>query len=71
MLDTARNSAATVAAGWLARLPDQAVASTGPLVGGLAARLAKKDPSELRNRIFNKPPAAQVYPKWLHGEWNL
>jgi hypothetical protein len=38
---------------------------------GLAARLQKKDPALLKNRIFNIPPAAQVYPSWLRGSWKV
>ena len=32
---------------------------------GLADRLAARDPSLLTNRLFNKPPAAQVYPDFM------
>jgi hypothetical protein len=38
----------------------------------LAYRLLQKDPSLLKNRIFNaQPPAVQVYPPWLRGEWDV
>ena len=36
----------------------------------LASRLASRDPGELRNQLFNIPPKAQIYPKWMNGEWN-
>ena len=38
---------------------------------GLAARLAQRDPAALKNKVFNVPPAAQVYPPWLRGEWDV
>ena len=39
---------------------------------GLSARLAKKDPSLLENRLFNlSPPTAQVYPQWLRGDFTV
>lgn len=38
---------------------------------GLAARLAKRDPKELRNRVFNLPPRATLYPEWLCGDWQV
>jgi hypothetical protein len=42
-----------------------------PVPDGLAARLAKRDPNELRNKIFNFPPSAQTYPEWMVGEWTV
>ena len=36
---------------------------------GLAARLAQRDPSVLKNKVFNVPPGAQIYPEWLRGNW--
>jgi len=41
--------------------------------GGLASRLSLRDPSQLRNRLFNNvPPSAQVYPDWLAvGDWRV
>jgi hypothetical protein len=39
---------------------------------GIAYRLLQKDPSLLKNRIFNaQPPAVQVYPQWMRGEWDI
>jgi len=38
---------------------------------GLGARLLKRDPAELKNRVFNLPPPAQLYPDWLVGEWQV
>jgi len=37
--------------------------------GGLVARLSQRDPSALKNSMFNIPPAAQVYPDFMRGEW--
>lgn len=36
-----------------------------------AARLAQRDPSLLRNSVFNIPPAAQLYPPFMRGRWNV
>jgi hypothetical protein len=41
------------------------------LAEGLGARLAKKDPAALKNSVFNLPPAAQVYPDWMKGDWKV
>ncbi|GAX27645.1 hypothetical protein FisN_13Hh264 [Fistulifera solaris] len=38
---------------------------------GLAFRLQERDPAALKNRLFNLPPAQQVYPKWMRGLWNI
>ena len=38
---------------------------------GLASKLAKRDASVLNNSVFNLPPSAQVYPKFMRGEWNV
>jgi hypothetical protein len=46
-------------------------AVTTPSSNGLAARLAKKDPAVLRNRVFNTPPSAQVFPEWMRGSWKI
>ena len=54
---------AAIVSGSVATGPSLAVAAGGTPMSndGLASRLAKKDPTVLRNRIFNKPPSAQVY----------
>jgi len=38
---------------------------------GLASKLAKRDPALLRNSVFNVPPAAQVYPSFMRGSWDV
>jgi hypothetical protein len=38
---------------------------------GLAVKLAARDPAVLTNSIFNKPPAAQVYPEFMRGTWDI
>lgn len=38
---------------------------------GLASKLRKRDPSVLRNSVFNVPPSLQKYPKWMEGKWNV
>lgn len=38
---------------------------------GLARKLSLKDPSALRNSVFNVPPGATVYPDFLRGEWEV
>jgi hypothetical protein len=47
--------------------PAAAVAATS----GLAARLSQRDASVLTNRLFNLPPAAQVYPAFMRGTWKM
>lgn len=39
--------------------------------GSLATKLASRDPSLLKNSVFNVPPSAQKYPQFLHGEWTV
>lgn len=38
---------------------------------GLASRLIQRDPSLLRNKVFNIPPGPQVYPEWMRGTWHF
>ena len=38
---------------------------------GLAAKLAMKDASALKNSVFNIPPNVQVYPEWMKGTWHV
>lgn len=38
---------------------------------GLAAKLAARDASALGNSVFNVPPAAQVYPEFMRGTWDV
>ncbi|KAL3760842.1 hypothetical protein ACHAWU_007908 [Discostella pseudostelligera] len=38
---------------------------------GLARRLSLRDPSQLKNSVFNIPPKAQVYPDFLRGQWDV
>ena len=38
---------------------------------GLAKRLSLRDPSQLKNSVFNIPPKAQVYPDFLRGQWDV
>jgi hypothetical protein len=74
VLTPAASAAAAIASGCLQRRSPAhaAVAAVAPRSDGLAVRLATKDPSVLRNRIFNsKPPSAQVFPEWMHGSWKV
>jgi hypothetical protein len=48
-----------------------ACSSSAAFAEGLASRLAKKDPSALKNSVFNIPPSAQVYPDWMKGSWQV
>jgi hypothetical protein len=58
---------ATSTASTLLQDPVPALADTG-----LAARLASRDPSKLGNSIFNRPPAAQIYPDFMRGAtWDV
>lgn len=38
---------------------------------GLAAKLSKRDPAALKNSVFNIPPAGQIYPSFMRGEWEV
>lgn len=38
---------------------------------GLATKLAARDPNALSNAVFNVPPAAQVYPEFMKGTWDV
>ena len=38
---------------------------------GLASRLIQRDPNQLRNKVFNVPPAAQIFPPWMRGTWQV
>lgn len=65
-------SAATASAAWTWTLasttpsPAHAASTTG-----LAGKLSKRDPAQLKNSVFNVPPRAQVYPEFLRGEWDV
>ena len=61
-------SVLAASAGWLLSSPP---AHAATLPGGLAAKLASRDPSLLSNSVFNVPPAAQVYPDFMRGDWNV
>ena len=56
---------AVAAAGLFAPVPVHAASV------GLAAKLASRDPAVLRNSVFNVPPAAQVYPDFMRGTWDV
>lgn len=38
---------------------------------GLAVRLSERDPSLLKNSVFNIPPSVQTYPSFLLGQWDI
>ncbi|KAL7456212.1 hypothetical protein ACHAWC_008776 [Mediolabrus comicus] len=38
---------------------------------GLANKLSQRDPSLLKNSVFNIPPSPQTYPEFLHGDWDV
>lgn len=38
---------------------------------GLASKLSRRDPAQLKNSVFNIPPGPQVYPPFLRGEWDV
>jgi hypothetical protein len=38
---------------------------------GLGSKLAKRDPSLLKNSVFNVPPSAQRYPDFMRGNWHV
>jgi hypothetical protein len=38
---------------------------------GLAAKLSERDPSLLKNSVFNIPPSTQTYPTFLQGNWDI
>ena len=45
--------------------------ATSAAPGGLASRLAKRDPSQLKNSVFNVPPGPCVYPPFVRGSWDV
>lgn len=61
-------AAAAIASAGVACPTQQASAA---LPDGLAAKLSKRDPTVLRNSVFNVPPSAQVYPDFMRGEWDV
>jgi hypothetical protein len=52
-----------------------ALASTSTLpanaANGLAFKLSQRDPSQLKNSMFNIPPGVQTYPSFLRGQWDV
>lgn len=48
--------------------PDNANAAS---TSGLANKLSKRDPSMLKNSVFNIPPGPQFYPDFMHGDWSV
>ena len=38
---------------------------------GLASKLSRRDPAQLKNSVFNIPPAAQAYPEFMRGDWDV
>lgn len=38
---------------------------------GLANKLSQRDPTLLKNSVFNIPPSTQTYPDFLHGDWDV
>jgi hypothetical protein len=59
---------ATTTAATLLLDPEPAAAATA----GLADRLASRDPANLANSIFNRPPAGQVFPNFMAGStWDV
>lgn len=77
--------AATIAASsTLLTIPARAIASPPSSLGtvidvvgeegatkGLASRLARRDPSVLKNSVFNVPPRPQAYPSFMRGSWDV
>ena len=61
----------TSAAGWLVASSSSPAHATSVVSGGLAAKLAARDPSLLSNSVFNVPPSAQVYPDFMRGNWKV
>ena len=57
------------AAAWAA--PSTTTTSSSYSRNGLASKLLSRDPQQLRNPLFNVPPAVQVYPPWMRGEWQI
>jgi len=58
----------TSSAAVLASLP---ISPSNAATNGLAAKLSQRDPTQLKNSVFNIPPAAQVYPSFLSGTWDV
>lgn len=73
---TATVSTSTAAVSLLTSIPSPCYSaeddtSTTTTAVGLARRLSLRDPSQLKNSVFNIPPKAQVYPDFLRGEWDV
>ncbi|KAL9183354.1 hypothetical protein ACHAXT_005141 [Thalassiosira profunda] len=76
LLDTSQSQVSrrdVMAAGAGASLA--AIASASPAsaasTSGLASRLSQRDPTQLKNSVFNIPPGPQVYPDFMRGEWGV
>ena len=51
--------------------PTYEVHATAMDPNGLAGKLVQRDPSQLRNKVFNIPPTVQVFPQWMRGTWKV
>ena len=51
--------------------PDDNIASAASSITGLANKLSQRDPSMLKNSVFNIPPGPQIYPEFMHGDWDV
>jgi hypothetical protein len=74
-LFSATTASAILAASTMTRPANAAastIATTSTSVGGLARRLSSRDPTQLKNQIFNIPPKTpQIYPPFARGVWDV
>ena len=66
--DVLASSAATLVGASVCTISPSVAVAAG---GGLAAKLSQRDPAALKNSVFNIPPAAQTYPEFMRGEWEV
>lgn len=77
IMTTTTATGAATASGLLSSLlfnPKSVAHAAAPSIIGensLAQKLSKRDPNVLTNSVFNVPPAAQVYPEFLRGKWDV
>ncbi len=70
VLRTSYTAAATPILNQLLFLPPD-IANAAGNTGGLANKLSQRDPSMLKNSVFNIPRGPQIYPEFMTGDWDV
>jgi hypothetical protein len=68
LLRTSCTAAATPILNQLMLLPPDIANAAN---AGLANKLSQRDPSMLKNSVFNIPPGPQIYPEFMTGDWDV